>query len=79
MSDHHHHQQQQRHRRCRIWFHRLINDSILLLLIIIIISSFNGITNAFNLDTFTALVQRGPTETYFGFSVALHKDRNVSW
>ncbi|XP_046919114.2 integrin alpha-PS2-like [Dermatophagoides farinae] len=82
MSDHHHrhhHHQQQRHRRCRIWFHRLINDSILLLLIIIIISSFNGITNAFNLDTFTALVQRGPTETYFGFSVALHKDRNVSW
>lgn len=36
-------------------------------------------TNSFNLDPLTALVQRGPPNTNFGFSVSLHKDRNVSW
>lgn len=33
----------------------------------------------FNFDTLTALVQRGPLYTHFGFSVSLHRDRNVSW
>ncbi|KAH9423941.1 hypothetical protein DERP_005526 [Dermatophagoides pteronyssinus] len=68
----------------RIWFHRnRINyndfNSLMMIIILSILSSSTLLINAFNLDTFTALIQRGPTDTYFGFSVALHKDRNVSW
>lgn len=67
----------------RIWFHRKINyndfNSLMMIIILSILSSSTLLINAFNLDTFTALIQRGPTDTYFGFSVALHKDRNVSW
>lgn len=34
---------------------------------------------AFNIDTQSAVVQQGPTNSYFGYSVALHKDRGTSW
>lgn len=41
--------------------------------------SQTSIIDTFNLDPLSALVQRGPPNTNFGFSVSLHKDRNVSW
>jgi len=49
---------------------------IYLVISVIYISSF---ADAFNLDTATALVQRGNSGTHFGFSVSQHKDRGVSW
>lgn len=37
------------------------------------------LTSAFNVDVDTALIHRGPPGTYFGFSVAQHKDGRASW
>lgn len=34
---------------------------------------------AFNVDVASCIVQRGPTGSYFGYSVALHKDRGTCW
>lgn len=38
-----------------------------------------GLAAGFNLDTAGPLVHRGPPDTYFGFSVAQHKDRGKPW
>ncbi|RWS31905.1 Integrin alpha-PS2-like protein [Leptotrombidium deliense] len=40
---------------------------------------FSSFVNGFNLDIDTALIHRGPTGSYYGFSVAQHKDRGESW
>ncbi len=56
---------------------KFLNTIIIYIVIsVIFLSSF---TDAFNVDTATALVQRGPSGTHFGFSVSEHKDRGVSW
>lgn len=34
---------------------------------------------AFNVDIPSASTYRGPSGSYFGFSVDLHKDRGVNW
>ena len=59
----------------------IINTIILFVLIIIInlLSSNLILIDAFNIDIITALVQRGPAGTHFGFSVSQHRDRQVSW
>lgn len=63
-------------------------SSLILLLIAIatttlIISSYhqsdNQYAEAFNVDLASVVVQRGPDGSYFGYSVALHKDRGTSW
>lgn len=36
-------------------------------------------TRAFNIDIQSAIVHQGPANSYFGYSVAQHKDRGVSW
>lgn len=35
--------------------------------------------NAFNVDLPSVLTHRGPSSSMFGFSVAQHRDSNVSW
>ena len=37
------------------------------------------LSKAFNIDTQSAIVHLGPQNSYFGYSVALHKDRSVNW
>lgn len=34
---------------------------------------------AYNIDTQSAIVHHGPENSYFGYTVAQHKDRNNSW
>lgn len=34
---------------------------------------------AFNIDTQSAIVHQGPANSYFGYSVAQHRDRGVNW
>lgn len=46
---------------------------------VLIIVSFVSSLSAFNVDSVTALIQRGPSGTHFGFSVSQHRDRGVSW
>lgn len=36
-------------------------------------------SRAFNLDTNSAIVHSGPDDSYFGYTVAVHKDRNDIW
>lgn len=36
-------------------------------------------TEAFNIDTQSALIYEGPKGSYFGYSVAQHRDREVAW
>ena len=38
-----------------------------------------GRSAAFNVDIPSALSHRGPAGSYFGFSVDVHRDRNVNW
>ena len=51
----------------------------MLIIIINLLSSNLILIDAFNIDIITALVQRGPAGTHFGFSVSQHRDRQVSW
>lgn len=53
-------------------------NTVIIYIVISVISLWS-ITDAFNVDTATALVQRGPSGTHFGFSVSQHKDRGASW
>ncbi|RWS11316.1 Integrin alpha-PS2-like protein, partial [Dinothrombium tinctorium] len=45
----------------------------------IILLCANALANGFNIDVDSALIHRGPTGTYYGFSVAQHRDRGDSW
>lgn len=36
-------------------------------------------SRAFNLDTNSAIVHSGPDDSFFGYTVAVHKDRNDNW
>lgn len=56
---------------------------VLLVLMIILINKqeqqqFSEV-EAFNVDSQSALVHTGPSNSYFGYTVALHKDRGVNW
>lgn len=41
--------------------------------------NFIGQSWAFNLDTQSAVVHHGPEGSYFGYTVAVHRDRGVGW
>ena len=47
----------------------------------LLVSVFVSVSSvsAFNVDIPSALTHRGPSGSYFGFSVDLHKDRGVNW
>lgn len=55
-------------------------SSLILTLIILTASNHQQTTtNAFNIDTQSALVYPGQKGSYFGYTVAQHRDRGVSW
>lgn len=47
--------------------------------VIIFFVLLNNLVKCFNVDTSTVIVHRGNPETYYGFSVALHKEGNKDW
>lgn len=46
---------------------------------LIIISSHNQPVSAFNIDTQSAIVHSGPSNSYFGYTVAQHIDRGINY
>lgn len=39
----------------------------------------SNLSEAFNIDTQSAIIHQGPARSYFGFTVAQHRDRSTSW
>ena len=68
---------------CRRWFvgarasWKSLASSILLVLVVA--SSEPRPSRAFNVDTQSPVVHSGPANSYFGYSVAQHRDRGVGW
>ena len=54
--------------------HAMLTSSLTLLLLVI-----GRPARAFNVDIPSALTHRGPSGSYFGFSVDVHKDRGSNW
>lgn len=44
-----------------------------------VLQTYWPVTTAFNLDVGSAITHRGQPGSMFGFSVAQHRDSNVSW
>lgn len=53
--------------------------SNILVCLLIILSNTNQQVRAFNIDTQSAVVHSGPANSYFGYTVAQHIDRDVNW
>lgn len=51
----------------------------LLFTTLIAISSLPNLSEAFNVDTQSAIVHQGPAGSFFGYTVASHKDRGAYW
>lgn len=47
--------------------------------ILLTVLAYPPATLAFNVDTQSAIVHQGPSGSYFGYTVAQHRDRGVSW
>lgn len=61
-----------------------LNASLTLIVIVvvssfIITSSHYQPVSAFNIDTQSAIVHSGPSNSYFGYTVAQHIDRGINW
>lgn len=68
---------QQRQQQAR---HTLYTScTILFFTLIIYLGAAPTPTQAFNIDTQSAVVHTGPEDSYFGYSVAEHRDRGVHW
>lgn len=67
--------QEQGKRRSRILLLTLLSLSVNLVIVCRLVDP----VAAFNLDTQSAIVHHGPEGSYFGYTVAQHKDRGVSW
>lgn len=62
-------------------FNSVINlnySKVFYCLIILLVSSVHQF-KCFNVDISSAVVHRGNPDTYYGFSVALHKEGNKDW
>ena len=71
-----------------MWPKKLFPTLINSLIIIIVYLSYNYnnqeqnqhfLVQAFNIDTQSAIVHSGPENSYFGYTVALHRDREALW
>lgn len=61
-------------RRCYWRWHRKVEAAVVVMLFVLLRGS-----DAYNVDTDTALVHVGPDGSMFGFSVAQHIDQSTSW
>lgn len=64
------------------WAGNTVPYHIALLTFLLVLSSTSMIitpVHSFNIDVPSVITHRGPSNSMFGFSVAMHRDSNISW